>query len=54
MNILEEKALIHDIKSRLVLGQPLTRLQRNYYLMFMANPEQISEYIKKEKEGKKV
>lgn len=54
MNILEERALIHDIKARLVLGQPLTQLQRSYYLLFMASPEQISEYIKKEKEGKKV
>ena len=49
MERLDEVGLIHDIKSKLAIGLPLTRLQRNYYLMFMATPEQIKEYLKKEK-----
>ena len=52
MELLNEKGLIHDIKSKLKIGLPLTRLERNYYLMFMATPEEIKDYIKKEREQK--
>lgn len=39
----------HQIKTTIILGQPLNQRQRSYYLLFMATPEQAKEYLQKEK-----
>lgn len=39
----------HQIKTTIILGQPLSQRQRSYYLLFMATPEQAKEYLQKEK-----
>lgn len=39
----------HQIKTTIILGQPLSQRQRSYYLLFMATPEQAKEYLRKEK-----
>lgn len=39
----------HQIKTTIILGQPLNQRQRSYYLLFMATPEQAKEYLRKEK-----
>lgn len=39
----------HQIKTTIILGQPLSQRQRSYYLLFMATREQAAEFIRNEK-----
>lgn len=41
---------IHTIKSKLILGLKLTPRQRAGYLLFIATPDEVAEFLKKEGE----
>lgn len=41
----------HQIKTTIILGQPLSQRQRSYYLLFMATREQAAEFIRNEKKS---
>lgn len=46
---LEFVGLYHDVKSKLALSIKLTPKERSFYLLFVATPEEIKEYLKNEK-----
>lgn len=45
---LEFAGIYHDVRSKLALGIKLTPKERSFYLLFMATPEEIKEYLKNE------
>ena len=41
---------LNKIKCKAILGLPLTEKERSYYLLFIANDEQVKEFLRKEQE----
>lgn len=37
------------IKSKAILGLPLTKRERSMYLLFIASDEEVKDYLKREK-----
>ena len=42
----------HRIRSKAVLGLPLTAYERSFYLLYIASTQEASEFLKREKGGK--
>ena len=45
---------LNKIKCKAILGLPLTEKERSYYLLFIANNEQVKEFLRKEQERWKI
>ena len=48
-----KKTQYHKIKCKAILSLPLTEKERATYLLFIANNEQVKEFLRKEKELKR-
>ena len=44
--------LKNKIRAKIVLGLPLTKRERAYYLLFISTIEEAKEYLEKEEEQK--
>lgn len=50
---IEQAGTRHDIFCKVRLNLPLTAKERAFYLLYMANDEQVKEFLKNEKELKR-
>lgn len=46
----EQASIRHDINVKLKLNSPLTAKERDFYLLYIANDEQVKEFLRKEQE----
>lgn len=46
----EQASIRHDIFCKLKLNFPLTAKERAFYLLYIANDEQVKEFLRKEQE----
>ena len=49
----EQAGIRHDIFCKMQLNVPLTAKERAFYLLYIANNEQVKEFLKNEKELKR-
>jgi hypothetical protein len=47
----EQASIRHDIFCKVKLNLPLTAKERAFYLLYIANDEQVKEFLKNEKRG---
>lgn len=47
---IEQASIRHDINAKLKLNLPLTAKERAIYLLYIANDEQVKEFLRKEQE----
>lgn len=46
----EQAGIKHDVNAKLKLNVPLTAKERAFYLLYIANDEQVKEFLRKEQE----
>lgn len=46
----EQASIRHDIFCKMQLNVPLTAKERAFYLLYIANDEQVKEFLRKEQE----